>query len=75
VVKVIDVVGNDTVTLAPVPNWPGIHDDQGRLLVTMKHNRNIDDYCKEADTSDYPDRMTVLGYLFAINYIVCAMTH
>lgn len=59
----------------PPPHWRGIYDDQGRLLVAMNHNQDVGDSWEEADTPEYPEPMTALGYRFGINYIVYAMTH
>jgi Domain of unknown function (DUF4159) len=59
----------------PEPHWRGIYDDQGRLLIAMNHNQDVGDSWEEADTPEYPEPMTALGYRFGINYIVYAMTH
>jgi Domain of unknown function (DUF4159) len=59
----------------PPPQWRGIYDDDGRLMVAMNYNQDVGDSWEEADTPDYPEPMTALGYRFAINYIVYAMTH
>jgi Domain of unknown function (DUF4159) len=59
----------------PSPHWRGIYDDRGRLMVGMNHNQDVGDSWEEADTPDYPEPMTALGYRFGINYIVYAMTH
>jgi hypothetical protein len=57
------------------PRWRGIYDDSGRLMVAMNYNQDVGDSWEEADTPDYPEPMTALGYRFGINYIVYAMTH
>ena len=59
----------------PPPRWRGIYDEQGRLMVGMNYNQDVGDSWEEADTPDYPEPMTALGYRFGINYIVYAMTH
>jgi Domain of unknown function (DUF4159) len=59
----------------PEPHWRGIYDDNGRLLVAMNQNQDVGDSWEEADTPEYPEPMTALGYRFGINYIVYAMTH
>ncbi|HEU4624220.1 MAG TPA: DUF4159 domain-containing protein [Steroidobacteraceae bacterium] len=59
----------------PPPRWRGIYDDNGRLMVAMNYNQDVGDSWEEADTPDYPEPMTALGYRFGINYIVYAMTH
>jgi hypothetical protein len=57
------------------PHWRGIYDGQGRLMVAMNHNQDVGDSWEEADTPEYPEPMTALGYRLGINYIVYAMTH
>jgi len=59
----------------PPPRWRGIYDAHGRLMVGMNYNQDVGDSWEEADTPDYPEPMTALGYRFAINYIIYAMTH
>lgn len=59
----------------PPPQWLGIYDDAGRLMVAINYNQDIGDSWEEADTPDYPEPMTALGYRFGINYVVYAMTH
>jgi Domain of unknown function (DUF4159) len=59
----------------PAPRWRGIYDERGRLMVGMNYNQDVGDSWEEADTPDYPEPMTALGYRFGINYIVYAMTH
>ena len=59
----------------PSPHWRGIYDDRGRLMVGINHNQDVGDSWEEADTPDYPEPMTALGYRLGINYIVYAMTH
>lgn len=59
----------------PPPQWLGIYDDEGRLMVAINYNQDIGDSWEEADTPGYPEPMTALGYRFGINYVVYAMTH
>lgn len=59
----------------PSPRWLGIYDDDGRLMVGINYNQDVGDSWEEANTPDYPEPMTALGYRFGINYIVYAMTH
>ena len=57
------------------PQWRGIYDDDGRLLVAINFNMDIGDAWEHADWPDYPENMTALAYRFGINYVVYAMTH
>jgi hypothetical protein len=59
----------------PPPKWYGIYDDNHRLMVGINYNQDVGDSWEEADTPEYPQPMTALGYRFGINYIVYAMTH
>jgi Domain of unknown function (DUF4159) len=59
----------------PPPRWYGIYDDSGRLMVGINYNQDVGDSWEEADTPQYPEPMTALGYRFGVNYVVYAMTH
>jgi hypothetical protein len=59
----------------PPPRFLGIYDDDGRLMVGVNYNQDVGDSWEHADTPEYPQPMTALGYRFGINYIVYAMTH
>src|SRR5215468_7686268 len=41
----------------PPPQWRGIYDDDGRLMVAMNFNQDVGDSWEEADTPDYPEPM------------------
>jgi hypothetical protein len=60
--------------LAP-PQWLGIYDDSGRLMVGINYNQDVGDSWEHADTPEYPQPMTAQGYRFGINYITYALTH
>ena len=57
------------------PQWRGIYDDDGRLMVAINFNMDIGDAWEHADWPDYPENMTALAYRFGINYLIYAMTH
>ena len=57
------------------PQWRGIYDEQGRLMVAINYNMDMGDAWQHADDPWYPNPMTALAYRFAINYIIYAMTH
>jgi hypothetical protein len=57
------------------PEWRGIFDDDGRLMVAINHNMDLGDAWEHADTPGYPEPMTALAYRFAVNYVIYAMTH
>lgn len=58
-----------------LPQWRGIYDDQGRLMVMINFNMDLGDAWEHADTPFYAQQYTALAYRFAINYIVYSMTH
>jgi hypothetical protein len=69
------LLGNGQIQQLPTPGWYGIYDDNRRLMVGINYNQDVGDSWEHADSIDYPQPMTALGYRFGINYIVYAMTH
>jgi Domain of unknown function (DUF4159) len=67
--------GFGQVAALPPPEWYGIYDDAGRLMVGINYNQDVGDSWEEANTPDYPEPMTAQGYRFGINYVTYAMTH
>ncbi len=57
------------------PEWKGIYDDKGRLMVAICHNMDLGDSWEHADNPEYPEKFSALGMRIGINYIVYAMTH
>jgi hypothetical protein len=57
------------------PEWKGIYDDDGRLMVAINHNMDMGDAWELADNPSYPEPMTALAYRFAVNYVIYSMTH
>ncbi|HTQ99068.1 MAG TPA: DUF4159 domain-containing protein [Candidatus Acidoferrum sp.] len=57
------------------PDWRGVFDDKGRLMVVLNHNMDMGDAWENADFPEYPEAMTARAYRFAVNYTVYAMTH
>lgn len=57
------------------PEWKGIYDDDGRLMVAINHNMDLGDAWEHADTPAYPEPLTALAYRYAVNYVIYAMTH
>jgi hypothetical protein len=58
-----------------VPQWRGIRDDKGRIMVAICHNSDVGDAWEWADSPDYPERAASLAYRIGINYIIYGMTH
>lgn len=57
-----------------MPNWRGIRDDHGRLMVVINHNVDMGDAWEHADDPYYPAEMTAAAYRFGVNYVIYAMT-
>lgn len=57
------------------PEWKGIYDDEGRLLVLIGHNMDLGDSWELADDPSYPEHYSALGFRFASNYAIYALTH
>lgn len=57
------------------PQWKGVFDDNGRLMVAINFNMDLGDSWELADAPNYPQALTALGYRFAISYAIYAMTH
>ncbi len=67
--------GYGQVADLPPPQWFGIYDDAGRLMVGINYNQDVGDSWEEANTPEYPEPMTAQGYRFGVNYVTYAMTH
>src|SRR5690606_14551104 len=57
------------------PQWRGIYDDHGRLMVIINFNMDIGDAWEHADVPEYALQYTTRAYQYAINFILYAMTH
>ena len=57
------------------PQWKGIYDDNGRLMVAINYNMDMGDAWEHADDPYYPNNMTSFSYRLGINYVIYAMTH
>lgn len=57
------------------PEWKGIYDDKGRLMVAICHNMDLGDAWEWADSPHYPEKYAGLAYRIGINYIIYAMSH
>lgn len=58
-----------------VPQWRGVYDDEGRLMVMINFNMDLGDAWEHADTPEYPERYTAMAYRMGINYVLYSMTH
>jgi hypothetical protein len=61
---------------SPHPNFRGITDSKGRLMVVMAHNTDIPDtWEREGESPEYFARFSPNGYALGINIVLYAMTH
>jgi hypothetical protein len=58
-----------------VPNWRGVFDDDGRLMVLIAHNNDVADAWQWADDPRYPADKANLALRFGVNVVVYALTH
>jgi Domain of unknown function (DUF4159) len=58
-----------------VPQWKGVYDDDGRLMVIINFNMDLGDAWEHADNPYYPEPMTALAYRFGVNYLIYSMSH
>ena len=57
------------------PEWRGIRDDDGRVMVAICHNMHLGDAWEWADDPRYPERFASMAFRLGINYIMYSMTH
>jgi hypothetical protein len=55
--------------------WRGIYDAKGRVVVAICHNMDLGDSWEHADSPEYPEQFSALGFRIGVNYLVYAMTH
>ena len=58
-----------------VPQWKGVYDDRGRVMVGICHNQDNGDAWEWADSPQYPEKAASQAFRLGINYIIYAMTH
>src|SRR6478672_2565669 len=57
------------------PQWRGIRDDHGRVVVAINFNNDFGDSWQLADDPRYPEKYSYLGIRQGLNYVLYAMTH
>lgn len=61
---------------SPHPNFRGIADERGRLMVLMAHNTDIPDtWEREGEDQEYFDRFSPAGYAIGVNVLLYTLTH
>ena len=57
------------------PQYFGMHDDNGRLMMVIDYNNDISEYWEWADDPFRPIEETNEAYKYGVNYLVYALTH
>ncbi len=57
------------------PRWQGIEDDDGRLMVLIAYNNDVQDAWQWADDPRYPHELINLALRLGVNVAMYAMTH
>jgi hypothetical protein len=57
------------------PRWQGIEDDDGRLMVLIAYNNDVQDAWQWADDPRYPSELVNLALRLGVNVAMYAMTH
>lgn len=58
-----------------VPQYLGINDDKGRLMMIAGHNNDLSDYWEWSNDPFMPIEETNQAYKYGVNYLVYALTH
>lgn len=57
------------------PEFWGIEDDKGRLMMVVNFNNDVSDYWQWSDDPFAPIEQTNEAYKFGVNYVMYALTH
>ena len=57
------------------PQWRGIYDEKGRLVVVICHNMDLGDAWEWSDDARYPLKWASLAYNIAVNYFTYDLSH
>jgi hypothetical protein len=68
-------VFTDDRYLGEGPQFWGIRDDKGRLLMIANRNNDLGEFMEDVDHGDKPLKDAALAVRLMINYLVYAMTH
>jgi hypothetical protein len=58
-----------------VPQYLGMRDDKGRLMMIVDYNNDISDYWEWSDNPFWPIEETNEAYKYGVNYLMYALTH
>ncbi len=57
------------------PRWQGVEDEDGRLMVLIAYNNDVQDAWQWADDPRYPNELVNLALRLGVNVAMYAMTH
>jgi hypothetical protein len=57
------------------PEWRGIFDDKGRVMVAICHNMDLGDGWENSDDPRYPEKFAGFAYKVGLNYFIYDLTH
>ena len=57
------------------PRWRGVEDEDGRLMVLIAYNNDVQDAWQWADDPRYPAELVNLALRLGVNVAMYAMTH
>jgi len=58
-----------------IPQYFGISDDNGRLMMVVDYNNDISEYWEWSDNPLYPIDQSNEAYKYGVNYVMYALTH
>ncbi|HEX6994725.1 MAG TPA: DUF4159 domain-containing protein [Gammaproteobacteria bacterium] len=70
-----DVLWGGRVSRRGPPLWRGVEDDDGRLMVLIAYNNDVQDAWQWADDPRYPGDLVNLALRLGVNIAMYAMTH
>ena len=60
---------------ALVPQYLGMSDDKGRLMMVVDYNNDLSEYWEWSDDPYMPIEQTNEAYKYGVNYVIYALTH
>jgi Domain of unknown function (DUF4159) len=58
-----------------VPQYLGMRDDEGRLMMIVDYNNDLSEYWEWSDNSFMPIKLTNEAFKYGVNYIIYSLTH
>ncbi len=58
-----------------IPQYMGINDDKGRLMMVVDYNNDLSEYWEWSDNPFMPIEETNESYKYGVNYLIYALTH